>query len=94
LGAIATQIVFTDANGDYSFTSLAQGTYQVTEEQPSPFREGQVVVGVNATADVGTNTFTNLVLGESTDASAFNFAELNQVLSKRLFLAIPNYAGI
>ncbi len=94
LGAIATQIVFTDANGDYSFTSLAQGTYEVTEEQPSPFREGQVVVGVNATADVGTNSFTNLVLGESTDASAFNFAELNQVLSKRLFLAIPNYAGI
>ena len=94
LGAITAQVVFTDANGDYSFTSLAQGTYEVTEEQPSPFREGQVVVGVNATADIGTNRFTNLVLGESTDASGFNFAELNQVLSKRLLLAIPYYAGI
>ena len=94
LGAIATQVVFTDANGDYSFTALAQGTYEVTEEQPYPFREGQVVLGVNATADVGANSFTNLVLGESTDASAFNFAELNQVLSKRLLLATPYFTGI
>jgi len=94
LGAIATQVVFTDANGDYSFTALAQGTYEVTEEQPFPFREGQVVVGINATATVAGNSFTNLVLGESTDASAFNFAELNQVLSKRLFLASPHYSVI
>ncbi|MCP4942276.1 MAG: DUF11 domain-containing protein, partial [Planctomycetaceae bacterium] len=94
LGAIAPQAIFTDANGDYSFTALAQGTYEVTEQQPFPFREGQVVVGLNATADVGVNSFTNLVLGESTDASAFNFAELNQVLSKRLLLATPYYTGI
>lgn len=94
LGAITTQVVFTDANGDYSFTALAQGTYTVTEEQPFPYREGQVIVGVNATADVGPNSFTNLVLGESTDATGFNFTELNQVLSKRLFLAYPHFSGI
>ena len=94
LGAITTQVVFTDANGDYSFTGLAQGTYTVTEEQPYPYREGQVVVGVNATADLGVNSFTNLILGASTDATGFNFAELNQVLSKRLFLAYPHFSGI
>ena len=77
-----------------SFTGLAQGTYTVTEEQPYPYREGQVVVGVNATADLGVNSFTNLILGASTDATGFNFAELNQVLSKRLFLAYPHFSGI
>ena len=94
LGAISTQIVFTDSNGDYSFTALAQGTYEVVETQPFPYREGQVVVGVNATANVGDNSFTDLVLGESTDASGFNFAELNQILSKRLFLATPHVSLI
>ena len=94
LGAITTQVVFTDANGDYSFTALAQGTYEVTEDQPFPYREGQVVVGVNATADVAENSFTNLVLGEGIDATGFNFAELNQILSKRLFLAFPHFSVI
>lgn len=94
LGAITAQVVFTDVNGDYSFTDLAQGTYEVTEDQPFPYREGQVVLGINATADVAENSFTNLVLAQSTDATGFNFAELNQVLSKRLFLASPFYSGI
>lgn len=94
LGAISTQVVFTDSNGDYLFTALAQGTYEVVETQPFPYREGQVVVGVNATANVGENSFTDLVLGESTDASGFNFAELNQILSKRLFLATPHVSLI
>jgi hypothetical protein len=35
-----------------------------------------------------------LVLGENTDASGFNFAELNQILSKRLFLATPHVSLI
>jgi len=92
VGAITPQVVMTDANGDYSFTALAQGTYLVTETQPVPYREGQVTVGIGATATVGENSFTDLILAESTNATDFNFAELYQLLSKRLFLSTtPQY---
>jgi hypothetical protein len=87
VGAITPQVILTDANGEYSFTALAQGTYSVTETQPSPYREGQVTVGIGATATVGEDSFTDLVLADSTDATDFNFAELYQILSKRLFLS-------
>ena len=87
VGVISTQVVITDANGDYSFTGLAQGTYAVTEAQPEPYRDGMVTVGIGATATVGENMFTQIVLGESTDATEFNFGELFQLLSKRWFLS-------
>ena len=89
LGAIAPVIVLTDANGQYVFSSLAQGTYSVTETQPNIYREGLVTVGTGATANVVGSSFTDLILGENTIATDFNFGELYPLLSKRLFLSTP-----
>lgn len=89
LGAIAPVIVLTDVNGEYVFSSLAQGTYSVTETQPNVYREGMVTVGTGATANVVGSSFTDLILAESTIATDFNFGELYPLLSKRLFLSTP-----
>ena len=89
LGAITPVTVQTDANGEYVFASLAQGTYSVTETQPIHYREGLVTVGTGATATVVGNSFTNLILAENTSATDFNFGELAPLLSKRLFMSTP-----
>ena len=89
LGAITPVTVQTDANGEYVFASLAQGTYSVTETQPTHYREGLVTVGTGATATVVGNSFTNLILAENTSATDFNFGELAPLLSKRLFMSTP-----
>lgn len=87
LGNSVSQVVFTDASGLYSFDGLAQGTYSVTETQPTRYREGTMNVGTGASAVIEDNVFTELGLASDTDAINFNFGELNQLLSKRLFLA-------
>ncbi len=87
LGNPVNDTATTDANGDYLFSNLAQGTYSVTETQPRGFRDGIESVGTGATASAADNVFTQLGLGADTDAVAFNFGELNESLSKRRFLA-------
>lgn len=77
---------FTDVNGNYSFTNLVPGTYQVTESQPAFFPDGQD----NATfpgATVGSDVISTIVLGAGDEALANNFGELPPTLSKRSFLA-------
>lgn len=90
LGQAVNATATTDANGAYSFANLAGGTYTVTQTQPAGFRDGQEIVGTGATATAADNVFTNLGLGADTDALAFNFAELAELLSKRRFLASSN----
>ncbi|PAY17757.1 hypothetical protein CKO51_20200 [Rhodopirellula sp. SM50] len=85
--AIAERTVLTDENGDYEFTQLGAGTYQVEEVQPDDFVTGQNTVGSGATATVVDDVFTDLDLGIDEDATGFNFGERAQVLSKRRFLA-------
>ena len=84
--AVSTSTV-TDANGDYLFANLAAGTYQVTEAQPSLFRDGRDTPGMNAQANTQNDAFTELVLGQNVNAIDFDFGELNPALSKRRFLA-------
>ncbi len=87
LGNAVSANATTNANGAYLFSNLAQGTYSVTETQPSGFRDGIETVGTGANASAADNVFSQLGLGVDTDATSFNFGELNEALSKRRFLA-------
>ncbi len=90
-GNAVTRTATTDANGDYSFTNLLPGTYSLTQTQPTGFADGEANPGTGATnaGTPGDNTISNIVLGNSPTAIAFNFGELEAptVFSKRLFLA-------
>jgi uncharacterized repeat protein (TIGR01451 family) len=77
----------TNAAGDYLFAQLAAGTYSLTQTQPAGFRDGQEDAGIGATANVGDDVFTNLVLDPAATATEFDFGELDAPLSKRRFLA-------
>lgn len=84
---VAARTVVTDASGNYSFNQLPAGTYRIEQTQPSDFIDGETTVGNNATANATDNVFTDLDLGPSTSATAFNFGERAAILSKRRFLA-------
>lgn len=86
LGNAVNATVNTDANGNYEFLNLAAGTYIVTQTQPAGIRDGMETLGTGATATVADNVFSNLGLGQATDAVGFNFGEIGEILSKRRFL--------
>lgn len=87
LGNQIDRSVTTDENGDYLFDELAAGTYEVAETQPFGFQDAEEEVGTGATATAGDDFFTELGLAADTEATGFNFGELDQPLSKRRFLA-------
>lgn len=88
LGATVSRQETTDANGDYTFSTVLPGTYQLTETQPTGFVDGQANVGTGATgATAGTNAINTITLGNSPAAVDFNFGELQSAFSKRRFLA-------
>ena len=87
LGVQVNATATTNANGDYIFTNLAAGTYTINEIQPVGFSDGTDTVGQNAPALLGNDVFMNLELEANTDATAFDFGELAESLSKRRFLA-------
>lgn len=87
LGNAVNRTAITDADGEYIFSSLPEGTYAVTETQPAGFADGQEEAGTGATATVNDDVFTELGLAADTDAVGFNFGELIEPLSKRRFLA-------
>ena len=87
VGNAVNRTATTDAAGDYLFAQLAAGTYSLTEIQPAGFRDGQEDPGVGATATVGDDIFSNLVLDPAATATEFDFGELDAPLSKRRFLA-------
>jgi uncharacterized repeat protein (TIGR01451 family) len=87
LGNPVSREVTTDANGDYVFAELAEGTYRIDEIQPPNFRDGQETLGTGASATINDDAFVDLDLDAATAAEGFNFGELNERLSKRRFLA-------
>ncbi len=87
LGNAVDATATTDATGAYAFSNLAEGTYQIEQTQPPGFRDGIESVGTGATANASDNLFSQIALAAETNATAFNFAELNELLSKRRFLA-------
>ena len=72
--AIAPLTTTTNAQGQYSFTNLAPGTYTVTETQPAGYLgEGQVAGSPGGTT--GNNTIAETVAAGAT-SSGNNFAEV------------------
>lgn len=74
-GNAVTLSTTTDANGDYSFTGLAAGTYTITETQPADFIDGADTVGSVGGDDSANDVFSNIVLGAGVDAVDYDFEE-------------------
>ena len=60
--------------GNFSFTSLAPGTYAITETQPTNYATGTTRNGSPA-ATTNTNTVTGIVIGSGTGANGYGFAD-------------------
>ena len=69
----------TDANGEYHFTHLRQGIYQIREHQPTEYYDGGERVGTagGISFDVGDqySMFSSIVLTPGVDAIQYDFCE-------------------
>src|SRR3954447_19083005 len=68
----------TDGQGNFTFSNLAAGTYTLAETQPTTPANvsGKVTAGTaNGTVTASTNTISNIVLGSTTAATGYLFAE-------------------
>lgn len=77
----------TNASGEYEFTDLLPGTYTISQTQPLGFQSFQNNVGTPSGGTVGDNNISNIVLTSGINATAYNFGEIPNPLSKRRFLA-------
>lgn len=83
----------TDDNGAYSFTGLANGTYDISEQQPLAFNDGAERAGTvdgSPSGQVGNDRFTGVSLGVAGRAINYNFGEWGlkaQYVNVRFFLA-------
>lgn len=76
----------TDANGQYTFSSLLPGTYALQQTQPAGFQEGEASVGTPSGGVPGTSQITTINVTGGTTAVDYNFGDF-RALSKRRFLA-------
>src|SRR5690606_5878170 len=69
----------TNQNGEYTFTGLAPGSYQVREHQPQQYYDGGERIGSagGAKHDVGNqySVFTGIVITSDLDAVNYDFCE-------------------
>lgn len=74
LGETITMTVETDANGFYSFTALRAGTYNLQEEQPGDYSDGDDFLG---TADgfADNDFFGSIALAANQQGQNYNFTE-------------------
>ena len=76
----------TDDDGAYRFTDLPAGTYEVREEHPAAWIDGQEML----TSSTVNDTYSNIVLTPGQQAADHSFGERTlqpQFISKRQFLA-------
>ena len=66
---------YTAADGTYSFTGLAPGTYQVYEHQPDEYLNGGRRVGSEGGTKTGTDAISEIVLGSGVDGIQYDFCE-------------------
>jgi serine-aspartate repeat-containing protein C/D/E len=67
----------TNAAGQYSFTALAAGTYQVVEVQPAGYLDSTDYVGSEGGTLSGTDSIVGIVLGVGVDATDYDFSEVS-----------------
>ncbi len=87
-GQAVNQQTTTDANGQYTFSNLQPGTYNVTQTQPAGFQDSNETVGTaggTAAAGEGADAINNVPLNTA-DSTGNNFGEV-RVFSKRLFMS-------
>ncbi|MET0281805.1 MAG: SdrD B-like domain-containing protein, partial [Steroidobacteraceae bacterium] len=89
-GNAVSRTTTTDGTGNYLFDNLEQSNgsgYTITETQPAGFADGLEAVGSAATgaapgglasATIGSNTITGIVLDKDQAATGYNFGELRQ----------------
>ena len=65
----------TDANGNYTFSGLAPGEYQVFEHQPAGYFDGVDHPGTAGGRSDGVDTILGIVLASGTNAERYNFCE-------------------
>ena len=66
---------FTDSDGEYLFTGLAPGVYQVFEHQPDGYFNGDRRVGTAGGQLTGTDTISQIVLTSGLIATRYDFCE-------------------
>ncbi len=100
LGNAINQSLTTDANGNFEFTELFEGTYTLTETQPPEFDDGQDAAGT-AGGTVGNDVISDIQLGPGVCATEYLFGELIGSISGTVFvdqninaLLDPGEAGI
>jgi|GEM_PF-850846 len=77
LGAPFSTTATTDANGNYTFTNLAPGTYSVSEGALAGFLDGKDTAGsVGGTPVNPGDTINSITLPAATAATGYNFGEL------------------
>lgn len=79
-GNAVNLVAYTDENGFYSFTGLRAGTYELHEQQPNGYLDGQDYLGTVNGAPRGTeddnDVFSQLSLAAGDDGLNYNFSEL------------------
>ena len=71
----------TAADGSYSFTGLAPGTYTVNETQPAAYADGPEVLGSEGGDDTVNDEMSGIVLGSGVDATGYDFIETTGSIS-------------
>ncbi|MFZ2451845.1 MAG: SdrD B-like domain-containing protein [Methylovulum miyakonense] len=66
----------TDGNGDYHFTGLRSGTYQLTESQPDGYLDGQDTAGSTGGDTAANDQISAIVLDVGGNGIGNNFGEL------------------
>ena len=73
-GVTHTWTTTTDANGRYTFADVPQGTYTLTEAQPTDYFDGKDTAG-NAGGSAADDVISQIGVGAGSDATDYNFGE-------------------
>jgi uncharacterized repeat protein (TIGR01451 family) len=89
LGNSVSLSTVTNAAGQYTFSNLVSGNYNVSNSPVAGYTAGKITVGTGASADAVDGAFSDMALDPGASASNFDFAEDPAAVpfSKRLFLA-------